>query len=225
MGRPGKDDVWTGPWRTRGPLIAATGWEKIWGLNELPVDTETGRHRRGSAGERRSDGWGKGRKRAKRQITDLKSLPKDAGLYFMKMRTTKGFSDHTSDGENCLLQISDSRGRNWSQGEQLGTHWNTPVRHDNRGPGQGGRHLRKEADGSGIPGAESAGGRQKKSLKEKRFHDFKVSYHDDRDPICCDRKPEKEKHTRVGSLGGCCALRVAEGRYLQNGHGKVSSGS
>lgn len=74
---------------------------------------------------------------------------------------------------------------------------------------QGGRHLRKEA-GGGILAAESAGGRKKKSLKVKRkanmVHGFKVSYHEDSDPMCCDRKPEKGGSTRVGSLGGCCAL-------------------
>lgn len=60
--------------------------------------------------------------------------------------------------------------------------------------------LRKEADGRGTLEAELAGGRQKKYLKAKRkanmFHGFKVSYHEDSDPMCFDRKPEKEGSTR-----------------------------
>lgn len=45
------------------------------------------------------EGGGRGGETAKRQITeDLKSLAMDAGFYFMKRGTTKGFSDHKRDG-------------------------------------------------------------------------------------------------------------------------------
>lgn len=169
MGRPGKGDVWAGPWRPRDPLIAATREEKIQGLRKLQAD------RHCSAVVLWKEQWGRGGKTAKRQITeDLKSLAKDAGLYFRKRGTAIWrLSDHRWN----VCYKSDSTGRNWSQESsweltemlQWGVTRGALV--------QGWWCLRKEAVQEGILEAESAGGRPKKSLKAKRkanmFHGLK----------------------------------------------------
>lgn len=198
MGRPGKGDVWTGPWRTRDPLIAAIGWEKIQGLRKLQA------HRQPQCyGILKGGGWGRGGETAKRQITeDLKSLAKDAGIYFMKGGTTIGFSDHKWDGQNCVLQILDGIGRNRSQGEQLGAHWNTPMRHDKRGPGARWTAPQEGGWWRRYSRAESAGGRQKKSLKAKRkanmFCGFKVSYTKRVIPCVSKENQRKEEAQKWG---------------------------